>query len=68
MNATRRFAEWCEAYGIGELAAVEPSRVAAFIKDMQDKDRHEKPLSALTAKQHLAALHMLFDWLGTRAD
>ena len=63
MNATRRFAEWCEAHGIRELAAVEPSHVAAFLKDLQDKDRQEKPLSAPMVKQHLAALRMLFDWL-----
>jgi integrase/recombinase XerD len=63
LNATRRFAHWCEARGIQELAAVEPSHVAAFIKNLQDKDRHEKPMSAPTVKQHLAALRMLFDWL-----
>jgi site-specific recombinase XerD len=63
LNATRRFAEWCEAHGIGELAEVEPFHVAAYIKDLQDKDRHEQPLSAPTVKQHLAALRMLFDWL-----
>ena len=63
MNATRRFDQWCKAYGIGELAAVEPSHVAAFIKDLQDKDCQEKPLSAPRVKQHLAALRMLFDWL-----
>jgi site-specific recombinase XerD len=63
MNATRRFAHWCEAHGIKELAAVEPPHVAAFIKDLQNKERQEKPLSAPTVKQHLAALHMLFDWL-----
>ena len=40
LNATRRFAQWCEAHGIRELAAVEPSHVVAFIKKLQDKDRH----------------------------
>ena len=63
LNATRRFAQWCEARGIRELAEVEPFHVAAFIKDLQDKERQEKPLSAPTVKQHLAALRMLFDWL-----
>ncbi|HTT75679.1 MAG TPA: tyrosine-type recombinase/integrase [Candidatus Binataceae bacterium] len=57
MNAARRFAQWCEARGIAELAAVEPFHVAAFIKHLQGK------LSAPTVKQHLAALRMLFDWL-----
>jgi site-specific recombinase XerD len=32
LNATRRFAKWCAARGIEELAAVEPSHVAAFLK------------------------------------
>jgi intergrase/recombinase len=27
MNAARRFAQWCEERGIGELAAVEPFHV-----------------------------------------
>jgi site-specific recombinase XerD len=57
MNATRRFAAWCEARGIRELAAVEPFHVAAFIKELQ------KEFSLPTFKQHLAALRMLFDWL-----
>ena len=34
-NATRRFAQWCEARGITELAAVEPSHIAAFIKQLE---------------------------------
>jgi hypothetical protein len=38
LNATHRFAQWCEAHGIGELAAVELFHVAAFIKEFQDKD------------------------------
>jgi site-specific recombinase XerD len=57
MNAARRFAAWCEARGIWELAAVEPSHIAAFIKQLQGK------LTPSTVKQHLAALRMLFDWL-----
>src|SRR5712691_7902819 len=57
LNATRRFAQWCEAHRIRELAAVEPFHVAAFIKELQ------KEFSAPTVKQHLAALRMLFDWL-----
>jgi site-specific recombinase XerD len=57
LNAARRFAVWCEEHGIGELAAVEPFHVAAFVKQLQ------KEFSAPTVKQHLAALRMLFDWL-----
>ena len=48
---------------IRELAGVEPFHVAAFIKDLQNKELQEKPFSAPTVKQHLAALRMLFDWL-----
>src|SRR6266446_120091 len=55
LNATRRFAQWCEAHGIGELAAVEPLHVATFIKELQGE------FTPPTVKQHLAALRMLFD-------
>jgi site-specific recombinase XerD len=57
MNATRRFAAWCERRGINELAAVEPSHIAAFIKQL------ESQFAPPTVKQHLAVLRMLFDWL-----
>jgi site-specific recombinase XerD len=60
LNATRRFAEWCEARGIGQLAGVEPFHVAAFVKELQ-----HKKFSPPTVKQHLSALRMLFDWLVT---
>src|SRR5271154_4794206 len=59
INAARRFAAWCEARSLGELAAVEPFHVAAFIKQLQGE------FSPPTVKQHLAALRMLFDWLVT---
>jgi Phage integrase family/Phage integrase, N-terminal SAM-like domain len=59
LNATRRFAEWCEAHGLHELANVEPFHVAAFVKELQCQ------FSAPTVKQHLAALRILFDWLVT---
>jgi integrase/recombinase XerD len=59
MHATRRFAAWCEARGIGQLAGVHAFHVAAFIKELQGE------LSPPTVKQHLAALRMLFDWLAT---
>jgi len=59
MNATRRFAEWCASHGIGELVAVQPFHVAAFVKQLQGE------FSPPTVKQHLAALRMLFDWLVT---
>ncbi len=59
LNATRRFAEWCDARGIGQLADVQAFHVAAFVKELQGE------FSAPTVKQHLAALRMLFDWLVT---
>jgi site-specific recombinase XerD len=59
LNATRRFAEWCEAHGLDQLADVQPFHVAAFVKELQ------RQFSAPTVKQHLAALRMLFDWLVT---
>jgi len=59
LNATRRFAEWCDGRGIGQLAGVQPIHVAAFVKELQGK------FSPPTVKQHLAALRMLFDWLVT---
>jgi len=59
LNATRRFAAWCEAHGLHELTAVQPFHVAAFIKELEGK------FTPPTVKQHLAALRMLFNWLVT---
>jgi site-specific recombinase XerD len=59
LNATRRFAAWCDARGLHELAAVQPFHVAAFVKELQGT------FTPPTVKQHLAALRMLFDWLVT---
>jgi site-specific recombinase XerD len=59
LNATRRFAAWCETRGLHNLADVQPIHTAAFIKDLQGE------FSSPTVKQHLAALRMLFDWLVT---
>ncbi len=59
LNATRRFAEWCDARGIAQLADVEAFHVVAFVKELQGE------FSAPTVKQHLSALRMLFDWLVT---
>jgi site-specific recombinase XerD len=59
LNATRRFAAWCETHGLHELAAVQPFHVAAFVKEL------ESQFTPPTVKQHLAALRMLFDWLVT---
>jgi integrase/recombinase XerD len=59
LNATRRFAAWCDAHGIGQLADVQAFHVAAFVIDLQGE------FTPPTVKQHLAALRMLFDWLVT---
>src|ERR1700723_430520 len=57
LNATRRFAAWCQAHALGELTQVQPIHVAAFIKDLRGE------FAPPTVKQHLAALKSLFDWL-----
>jgi len=59
LNATRRFAAWCNQKGIRQLADVQAFHVAAFLRDLQGD------FSAPTVKRHLAALRMLFDWLVT---
>ena len=35
LNATRRFAAWCESHGLHQLADVQAFHVAAFVKDLQ---------------------------------
>ena len=59
VNATRRFADWCDKRGIGQLADVKPFHVAAFVKGLQ------RELAPPSVKLHLAALRMLLDWLVT---
>ena len=60
LNATRRFAAWCDAHGIGQLADVQAFHVAAFVKELQGEE-----FSPPTVKLHLTALRVLFDWLVT---
>ena len=58
-HAVVRFFAWCDHHQLGELVAIEPLHVAAYVEALgQD---YEKP----TVKQHLAAIRMLFDWLVT---
>jgi integrase/recombinase XerD len=59
LTAARSFAEWCAGQGIAALRDVQPIHVAAYVEQLAEKT--SKP----TAKQHLAALRMLFDWLVT---
>jgi site-specific recombinase XerD len=53
------FFSWCDRHRIGGIADVEPMHVAAYIENLQHA------MSKPTAKQHLTAIRMLFDWLVT---
>jgi site-specific recombinase XerD len=56
-QATREFLAWCETAGVFSIAGVLPMHVAAYVEQLA-RDR-----SAPTAKQRLAAIRHLFDWL-----
>jgi integrase/recombinase XerD len=56
-RAVCSFFAWVEQHRIGELADIELVHVAAYIEALQATA--DKP----TAKQHLAAIRMLFNWL-----
>jgi site-specific recombinase XerD len=56
-QATREFLAWCEAAGATSIAAVQPMHVASYIEQLT------RERSAPTAKQRLAAIRHLFDWL-----
>jgi integrase/recombinase XerD len=56
-RAAAVFLRWCEGQGIDALGRVQPVHVAAYIEQLQGTR------SALTVKQHLACIRMLFDWL-----
>lgn len=58
-KAVEGFAAWCEEKGLRDLTGVTPMHVAAYVEQLVRT--HSKP----TAKQHLAAIRMLFDWLVT---
>jgi len=49
LYVARRFAGWCEAHGLHELAHIQPVHVAAFVTELQGQ------FSPPTVKQHLAA-------------
>ncbi|RFC61847.1 integrase [Fulvimarina endophytica] len=51
------FLAWCEAHGVASIAVVQPLHVAAYIEELT------RERSPPTAKQRLAAIRMLFDWL-----
>lgn len=59
LRGMRDFARFCAERGLEDLAAVRPLHVAAWVEDLTAR------YSAPTAKQRLAAVRMLFDWLVT---
>ena len=58
MEAVRQFSLFCGEQGILDLSQVVPVHVAAFVE--AQLKLHSKP----TVKVRLAALRMLFDWMG----
>ena len=56
-HAVGDFLGWCEARAVPAITAVQPLHVAAYIESLT------QTRSAPTAKQHLAAVRRLFDWL-----
>ncbi len=57
--AVQDFLDWCETAGVKAFGDVRPLHVAAWIE--QQSQTHKAP----TAKQRLAAIRHLFDWLVT---
>ena len=51
------FLNWCHRLGVMDLIGIQPVHVAGYVEELT----HAK--SAPTAKQHLSAIRMLFDWL-----
>src|SRR5215217_6959519 len=58
-RAVTQFFDWCDQHQIGGIVDIEPVHVAAYIEGLQQS------MSKPSVKQHLAAIHMLFDWLVT---
>ncbi|MGF7148957.1 site-specific recombinase XerD [Sphingomonas zeicaulis] len=56
-RAVGEFLAWCEGHGMTSIAAVRPLHVAGYIEELT------LARSAPTAKQRLAAIRHLFDWL-----
>jgi integrase/recombinase XerC len=56
-RAASEFLSWCEMAGVRSISAVQPTHVAAYVELLARKR------SAPTAKQRLAAVRHLFDWL-----
>jgi site-specific recombinase XerD len=58
-RAIGEFFAWCERQGAASIADVQPLHVGAYVEALT------RSHSAPTAKQRLAAIRMLFDWLVT---
>jgi len=58
-QAVDRFLAWCEDHGVPSLAAMQSLHIATWI------EKQTREHCASTAKQRLAALRHLFDWLVT---
>jgi site-specific recombinase XerD len=56
-RAVADFLAWCEGRGVPSVTGVQPLHVGAYIEALS------LARSAPTAKQHLAAIRHLFDWL-----
>lgn len=56
-GAVAEFLAWCEGRGVISVADVHPLHVAGYIEALS------RARSAPTAKQRLAAIRRLFDWL-----
>ncbi len=57
--ASAEFLAWCIGHGVGSLGAIQPIHVAAWVEEVT------RDCSVPTAKQRLAAVRHLFDWLVT---
>ncbi|CAG0984240.1 partial Tyrosine recombinase XerC, partial [Gammaproteobacteria bacterium] len=58
-RAIGEFLAWCEQRGLASLIDIKPLHVGAYVEMLT------RSHSAPTAKQRLAAIRMLFDWLVT---
>jgi site-specific recombinase XerD len=56
-GAVAEFLAWCEGRGVESITAIQPLHVAGYVEELT------RARSAPTAKQRLAAIRRLFDWL-----
>ena len=56
-RAVGEFLAWCEERGVDSITAIQPLHVAGYVEELT------RARSAPTAKQRLAAIRRLFDWL-----